>query len=424
MKFRTSIHDYEIQSIFDRFKRLVGENTWLRRTKALKAEIKGNRFLLHHHLAENQIAYALSECSDLHARHGAIPVYQLDCTPVYPAIAFAANSLSMIDLMDKTSGQRMIRRIQGAFNNPEDIRALQLEFTAANHFTRRGHKITWSELQGGGTYDLLVADLGPMGLEVECKSFSESKGRKITSRQSIDFWHLMQPALMAVANKLTGGLTVVLTLSSKMPSNFNDRKNLVSRIARVILAGKNQTLPGAEITLRDFDPKLMDGFSGKEGDAPRELVDTITGTQNRQVLVTGLKSGGCVIFVIQSRQDDNFFSAIKHSVKRAATEQLTGTRPGLLLVEFSGMSTDSLVDLATHDHTSSNDPTSLRLWTSDFLANAVERDHIVGIGYLSKGAMTRLDKATVTSRGSAYIFPRKTSPFWDEAFVGLFGSMD
>lgn len=198
MPFRTSIHDYEIDQLFRRFRHLIGDSNWRQRVKKLDEEIRGNKFLRHHHLLENDIAYQFCHCSDLERQYGALPVGQFDLSPVYPALAFASHCLSTLDRMDVNNCTRAIGRIQGAFRNPEDMRALQLEFTAGLHFAKRGHRLTWPEMETGGeTYDLLVEDLGPTGLEVECKAISEEKGRRICTRHALDFWHLMQRHLMA-----------------------------------------------------------------------------------------------------------------------------------------------------------------------------------------------------------------------------------
>lgn len=89
------------------------------------------------------------------------------------------------------------------------MRALQLEFTAGLHFSKLGHRLAWPELEaGGGTYDLLVEDIGPAGLEVECKVVSEEKGRRISTRQALDFWNLMQRDLLAATRGLHGFTSV------------------------------------------------------------------------------------------------------------------------------------------------------------------------------------------------------------------------
>lgn len=420
--FRTSIQDYEIDQMFRRFRQVIGDSNWRQRVKKLEEEIRGNKFLRHHHLIENEIAYQLNHCSDLERQYGALPVGRMDLSPVYPALAFASHCLSTLERMDATNRPRAIGRIQGAFRNPEDMRALQLEFTAGLHFTKLGHRLAWPELEtGGDTYDLLVENLGPAGLEVECKAITEEKGRRISTRHALEFWNLMQRDIMAATRGLYGGLSIVMTLSDKLPTSYTERMELSKLVARTILSGQSHAYPLVTISIHDFDAQLLQGIDWNNiGQNTRELIESITGTCNRQAMITGLKGGGAVICIVQSRQDDSLFDAIQKTVKRAAAKQMTGSRPAMILLEFCGISPKGMVNLAEHDNTPGNAPTSLRRWVSEFLSNTTDRDHIVGVGFLSRGAMTKPSANVVTSTGSAYVFHRRESPYWDDAFSGLF----
>ncbi|WP_313953463.1 hypothetical protein [Accumulibacter sp.] len=422
MPFSTSIHDYEIDQLFRRFRRVIGDSNWRQRVKKLDEEIRGNKFLRHHHILANDIAYQLCHCSDLERQYGALPIGQVDLSPVYPALAFASHCLSTLKRMDAANRTRAIGRIQGAFRNPEDMRALQLEFTVGLHFAKRGHRLAWPELETGrDTYDLLVEDLGPTGLEIECKAVSEAKGRRISARQALEFWNLMQRDLMAATRELHGGLSIVITFPDKLPTSYAERKELAKVVARAIFSRQGQVCRQAAISIRDFDAQLLNGIDWNNTESgTRELIESITGTKNREVMITGLKGGGAVICVVQSSQDDSLFDAVQKTAKRAATRQLTGTRPGMILLEFGGMSPAGMVSLAEHDNTLGSAPTSLRRWASEFLSNCTDRDHIVGIGLLSRGTMTRPSSNGVTSSGSAYVFPRRNSSQWDDAFSGLF----
>lgn len=422
MPFRTSIHDYEIEHLFRRFRYFIGDSNWRQRVKKLEEEIQGNKFLRHHLSQENDIAYQLNHCTNLERQYGTLPVGRMDLSPVYPALAFVSHCLSTLDRMDAKNRAQAIGRIQGAFRNPEDMRALQLEFTAGLHFAKLGHRLAWPELEAGGdTYDLLVEDLGPTGLEVECKAVSEEKGRRISTRHALEFWNLMQRDLLAATRGLHRGLSIVITLPGKLPASFAERKDLAKLVVKAILSGQNLICPQASISIDDFDAQLLTGIDwNNAGPGTRELIESITGTTNRQVMVTGLKGGGAVICVIQSNEDDSLFDAIQKTAKRAATEQLTGNRPGLILLEFGGMSPEGMVSLAEHDSIPDNAPTGLCRWASKFLSNCTDRDHIVGIGFLSRGSMRRPSSNVVTSSGSAYMFPRRDSSQWNDAFSGLF----
>jgi hypothetical protein len=56
-------------------------------------------------------------------------------------------------------------------------------FRANTHFALRGCQITWPEIVGVGTFDLLVEDESSESLEVECKSIGEDIDRAISGCQ-------------------------------------------------------------------------------------------------------------------------------------------------------------------------------------------------------------------------------------------------
>jgi hypothetical protein len=85
------------------------------------------------------------------------------------------------------------------------MRGLRLELSAATHFARRARKFAWPEMTGEGTFDLLVQDVGPRGLEIECKAIPEDKGRKIHKREVLDFYRLLWPHIQSTVKGLSTG---------------------------------------------------------------------------------------------------------------------------------------------------------------------------------------------------------------------------
>lgn len=419
MQIKTAVYDYEIQEIFNQFKHYVPETNWCKRVRKLNDEAKGNELLQRHHFDENRIAYGLNACSEVEKKYGVLPLNLLDLNFIYPAIAFASHALSVINLMESHNKKCMLGRVAGAFRHPEDIRALELEFTTAHHFSKSGYRLEWPEISGKGTFDLFVADLGPKGLEIECKSISDDKGKCITKREALDFFKILSPLLKPFLRNLNGGLSVVLTLPSKLPNQFHDRKDLAKKVFNAIITNNNNN-PEFMIKVRSFPPKLL--FSTNENSDPkkfRETINLITETSNQQAIVMGKTGTNALCFVIQSSEDDSLFESLKTTAKRAVDTQLTKTRPGLLLVEFNGLTAIEMQNLAQQDKAPGNTPTMLRKWASAFLSNSTTRNHLIGIGFISAGQMQKANNE-VLSGSTAYLFSRKESPFWDNAFNGLF----
>lgn len=315
---------------------------------------------------------------------------------------------------------RLIRRIRGAFNNPDDMRAIQLEIMAATHFVLRGHSIIWPEMEGGGTFDLLVKDLGSNGLEIECKSVSGDKGRKIHRREALEFHQLVKHQLQTVIYNIQRGVAVVLTLSGRLPTKFQQRKDLAKRVVGSILTAQSAVLEdGSDIRISEFDMAVLGNIGTEEQQAlSRTVLDKITATKNREVMILG-NENGVIVFVIQSRQDDTMLQYVFDTVSQSAKKQVSKNRPALFLVGLHGMGAEVLLDIAKQDNDPKQPPTALRVAVSDFHAKQ-NLDHVVGVGFLSRGALQPELHGVITSSGTAYVFPKKESSFWHEDFSGLF----
>lgn len=213
----TEMRTEQIPEIYGKFSDIVGDSHWKKRITHLRQEMKGNRFLIDYIRRENSIAFQLDSLRELIVKFGSIPPWEINNHAIYPAVSFAAQSLSIMEASPRKLAEQFKRRIHGAIKRPDDMRGLRLEFAAATHFARRGLKVSWPEMSGictsgVGTFDLLVEGLGPNGLEVECKLISEDKGRKIHKQEVLNFYALLWPHLEAVRKGLTVGLSVVLTI--------------------------------------------------------------------------------------------------------------------------------------------------------------------------------------------------------------------
>jgi len=418
---QVDLYTRDFPTVFARFREAVGERQWTKRVTAINSEARGQPYLREYLLKENAIAFALDRCSAQASRHGAFPSQSSNDRSLYPAFRLAAQTLSLIDKSSAKQGKRLVRRIHGAFRNPDDMRAIQLEFGIATHFVRRGYRISWPEMEESGDFDLMVHGIGPDGLEVECKSASVDKGRKIHKRDALDFNHLVRQKLEGTAHRLNSGLAVVLTVSDRLPAAFRDRQQLAERVVRAVLVGKSITVDeGSDVRLSEFDIVQYPDLGAPESSQLRQYIDHITGTRNREAMILGRKGAGALVFVTQSRQEDTFLRYVFNSVREAAREQLSAKRAGIVLVGLEGISADELVRTAQQDKNPTEDPTALRIAVSKFLGGSTT-DHVVGVGFLSKDELTPKGPGHVSSEGSAYHFPKTESSFWHDDFSGMFG---
>jgi hypothetical protein len=410
----------QIAEIYSRFASVVGERHWCNRVQQCKQAIKGNVFLREHLTRENDIAFQLDRLGKLAQRFGRIPLAEADNSALYPAVSLAAQALSLMDATTKEHAERFRRRIHGALRNPADMRGLRLELTAATHFARRGRRISWPETTGLATFDLLVEGAGHEPLEVECKSIGEDKGRRIRRQEVIEFVALLSPHLRSTTAGLGKGLSVVLTLPDRLPSMHKDRVELAKALGRAIFAGFDCNLSnGSDVRITEFDASQL-------GDAPlvphRELratLDAISGTDNRSAVVIGTQAGGTLALTIQSQCDDALITAVFKTLSDAAKRQLTGSRAGMLFTGFDGLDGEQLLSVAAQDQDPSMLPTALRMAVSQFLSSNT-RDHVIGVGFVSRSALLPVKNGLIESGGTAYYFPKRESAFWSDGFSGMF----
>lgn len=416
--------DREIPELFSQFEKLVSNRCWLDQEQAVGTEIARNSHLAEYLHEENELAIALSNCS----RHAALNGGKLPLTltrepEFYQAFQFAAQTLRLVEIARRYSPKRarsLVKRVQGTFADPQAVRGMQLEAAVATHFASLGHFISWPELEGSReTFDILVTDLGPVGLEIECKAITKDKGRQVHRREAIEFINMVEQPLRRLYQSLRSGLYAVVTLPTRMPSDKDSISELAALVARQIVTGTSETFPnGVDIRIGDFDVKTLGALQRSLSKENRKAIERITGTQNRESALLVGSERGVLILVVQSITNDSFLRNVFDTLGSAGQRQLTRKRPGSLIAGFQGIRPDQLLGIANDE--SSGTPSALAIGASDFLSSE-DRQHVVGVGFLSESNIHKNQDAD-SAQGIAYYFPKRTSPLWHEDFSGLFGA--
>jgi hypothetical protein len=432
----TELHTRDIPNVYRRFADAIGERYWKRRVMVLKDEIRGNRFLRDLHLRENAIAFQLENIRAIYERFGATAISDYNNDANLPAASFAVQVLSIIDASDSVFAERFRRRVQGAFNNPDDMRGLRLELATATYFLRTGYSVIWPEIIGGTThkqgssFDLFVENIGPQGLEVECKSFSKGKGQRIQPRQALDFYQqIVKSRHWKQIDKCLSTWTVaVVTVPCSLPNQYRERQALAEAVAQSVAFSpvpRDIRLEGASLRIEEVDATRFSSLSATVHSFSdlRKFSDEITSTRNKETVLIKTKAGGVFILVVQSAEDDVLMNSIIRALKDAACRQLSGRRAGILVAGLDGLSSTELINVAMHEHKPNALPTALQLHTSNFLLS-LGRDHVVGLVFFSAGAVYPVAANTQRLGGVAYYFPKRESPYWDEAFSKIFSEFD
>jgi hypothetical protein len=414
------LYTSDMPRVFEEFSAWIGETAWRRRAIGVAADIRGHPHLKEYISEENAVALALTKCSEARKKYGGLPPALVNDRTLYSAFQLASQTLALCNSSPAVSRKALQGRIRGAFKNPDDLRALQLELSVATHFARRGLSVSWPEMSGGGTFDMLVSGFGERVVEVECKLASIDKGRKIHRREALEALSFVQRKLDAIAANLRSGLVVVVTLPDRLPQKLRERQELLAAIAQSVLAGTSRTLAcGTDIRIEGFDASKYPHLGPPLTSELRSDIDAITRTENRQAVILGRRGAGAMIVVLQSQIEDTFLQYVFNTMADAAKRQLSGQRAGLVLVGFEDVNPRQLVATAEQDLEPANTPTALRVAVSDFLGSS-SRDHLVGAAFFSSSELVMSPDGVLSRSGGAYYFPKTESPFWTEEFRGLF----
>jgi hypothetical protein len=416
---RTEIHIEEIPRIFIRFCEVVDQNLWLKRVQSINKEIRGRPYLRNYLLVENSLIFKLASLSQLIEKYGWIPRSYRKNSEFYPAITFAAQVLSVHDHIPETQKLAFLGRVRGALKNLDNLNALLLEFTVITQFERLNFPLSLPETGVSASFDLLVENIGINGLEIECKTISADTGRKITRRQALEFFDIARPSFESALQNFQGGICVVLTIPARMPSSSEEKLELVRLVRENIIRYQAESSAlDSSIHIFTFDLDLIKGVELNNSSTTRIDVDKITGTENQEVMIIG-NSRRVLTFAIQSEQETVLLERIYTTIKDSAKRQVSKTRPAIYIVGLEGIGPEELVNLAIHDSDSKNVPTGLRIIVNKLLASP-NREHVVGIGFLSGKSMDNSTLGVSSEIGSVYFFPNRESNFWHKDFSGLF----
>lgn len=413
----------EIPGVYRRLARAVGTDHWQKAVARQEAAIRANWFLGDYLRSEYAVAYQLDRLRGLVERFGTVLPDVCNDPGIFPAMGFAAQVLEVMARGTTKQAKAFANRVRTAFGSAENMHGLRLELQAATHFTRRGHRVSWHRASKAGTFDLLVEDLGPTGLEVECKSISENKGRRIHRRDALEFWGSLWKDVAGAAQSLRSGLAVVLTVPYRLPDDPAARASLARQVVARILAGSGAGLDGgADLRIGNFDPARINAALSAGRAEFRKAVDTVTGTTNREAVLYGTPAGGMLLLVMQSAVEDDVMDQVFATLADSALRQFTGTRGALFWIALQGIDADQLLSVHEQDNDPTQQPTALRLGVSRFLTDAP--GHVVGVVFGSRSGLLPTANGSTDSGGATNFFLKEESPLWHPSFRGPLTAAD
>jgi hypothetical protein len=124
------------------------------------------------------------------------------------------------------------------------------------------------------------------------------------------------------------------------------------------------------------------------------------------------------IIAVRSVQANRHLRGVYRSLREAA-HQLSGSRPGVICVQFRNMTSEELRELAAIS-TQSGEPTGIELMTAKFFDSSA-RDHVHTVAYVAPGRFVQRQSLTLDTQGmmqtttvgedaASYVFRNKKHP--------------
>lgn len=407
---RTDLRDQEFPELYRRLLTLFPDKPWLKRVASLQHQVNENPISKLWLWQVNVVAYGLAAFDG----HGLEQVDIDSWGAVKQAMIFICQILDIHDAAP-TDNARMFRgRIRGALSNPDDMRGIRFELAMATHLFRQECSITWTdEHRGDETFDFLADVPGVGSVEVECKTLSTDKGEPITRDIAYAFINRLLPKIEAVL-PIQGRLlyAVSLVFQSNIPKDTTAQATIAAEVFEAIKR-EEQSLDGVcSISLQALDLKPLE--EGLELEHLLDYSNQMLGYEPAHQVIKDLGEAGYLAVRVQSVVPSKLESAVNDLAKRAIRKQLTGKRPGCLVMRIERHSGESLESLA-------EDENNWLATRATKLLNSPAHSHLAAVVFVSAPAVTAVTESSETERSRTYIFENQQGNYPLSGLNCLFG---
>ena len=277
---------------------------------------------------------AINDCA--HIRMGLADL--LEPNPLIgAALRFAAGIMEVRNQVSTRAQNELDGRLRDGLNGDSGFAGLYLEVEIALKLMAAGYDVTFSDLEQSARHDLNFRIGGFVG-EVECKSISADSGRQIRRK---DFYRLiasLEPMLVAHERREPG--VVVITLNGRLSPNEASFARLRGAVSKIL--GKNgprrTSGKSYQVEWRDYS-ECFDRTLPEDRQSMYRLFEGVFGAN---VHVAGALSARTCLVVMRSEREDDTSKPWLEAMRKAAT-QLSGDRPGFIVVQFQDLATEDLM---------------------------------------------------------------------------------
>ncbi len=422
MRFRTDIYTAEIPGLIERMLGITGPEPWVKRLEWLDRELAENPYMEGWLKDRFGLEFALQRWL-VSAEQGMVSDARPDAD-TYELLAFATGVASIHPRLSAKAQKRFRGQLLDGLKSDTGLLPLQLEVTTITHLVRGGYAVEVHDLEAGGGFDFL-ATKGGQEVEVECKMLSGDIGRQIHKRPYAKLCQRLTPVLERVFEAASTGLLVRITLPGRLTQAPQQHEAIVQAAATGLVGGGIVT-DACTVRLYEFEIASSPFAAGL--DARQRMQDVqsfvakLAGSSGNSNLMMMVSPGErAVVLLLDSCQPDEVLKGIRRQLRDACVDQMTGTRPGCVVVAFHDMADEQILSLARSDSSARSVATGLQIMTSDLL-QSVSRAHVHSVAYKGRGRLESPEENSFMGQGHAYVVKNEWHPLADDPRCNLFES--
>jgi hypothetical protein len=426
MHFEVNGRPAELPAFLNVLTQISGAAAWQKREKDFLRQLQENP-LIERYL-DTQFGIERSMIFVHHYRRntgGRVPsVVHTPRTDLAVLYSFAAMVARIFPRLPAPAQNTLRGRIQAGLKDNVGLAPLAFEMRTAAHFMARGFDVEFHDLCDGGGYDFLVKN-SEIEMEVECKSVSSDLGHRVHLLRQYQLGsYLLQS--MKKASKDGMVQLLVATLPDRLHSEREFMKAVGARIAEALMGAKDMTskLP-CSVSYHEFSI----AGSPFDCDSPPQISeDDVLGYCNQALgddtghLIMMFKPRqSATVVALRSALPNEFLKGVYRNLKEAASRQLSGTKPGIICVQFRSLTSRQLREVAENP-SQSGKPTGIQLMTAKFF-DSDARAHVHTLAYVAPGEFVRRRSQTLDTHSTdmirttaisedaeSYVFSNKKHP--------------
>lgn len=406
----TELKEDEFTAVYQALTGLFPDKPWVKRVASLQHQINETPTLRALLWRQNLSAYGLNSYDS----YGMTALDTDSWSATKQAMIFAAQVVHVCSETTPENSRKFCGRVRDAINKPGGMRGLRFELTVATHLNREGCEIFWMEDGGGNESFDILARFPHAGLvEVECKCLSADRGEAFSEQ---NFCMLIDQLVPLVEQKLPPldhhFYGISLTFGGKVPESAAMRSQLVVPLAEAIGLGELSLEGICKIDLRLGNLQAVQHTLSVE--LLNAIADELMGAGPGHRFIKQLGEHKYLAIDIQSLVPSKFEAALENVAKTAIRNQMTGNRPGCLVIGVERHSGPELELISTQEFS------SLARRAEKLLANP-EYAHLAAIVFVSAPSLESAGESLESEQSRTYVFENLAGDYPNLGLCRFFG---